>query len=474
MVPTAAVLPPPTSLALNLPDALIKDLSEEMPTMMAAPTMALPTPVAVKPFTAPLHSLAALTPMVNSHPVAQQAWQQVQALGFPRPQQEAWKYERLTKLKSAPLTMAQPHSAAAAKAAYTGWLSQQAPAIQAAYQGAWVIANGQLLFPTDTPSGCIVEAVSYADLPDTIAQQWLTETAHDAMASAVMATAQQVIRLHIAAPLTAPLAVVVWHQPGTPWAVSATPVWLDVAPNASAHVLCHWVSAGPEPTLTASTVFATLGTDAALSVNWHQHSDNAESAMVVHMAGTQPQGSQLSITHTVSGEGLHRGLLASTLTQPAASLAVKSFHGLTDRQQAHWHTRMIHAAADCHSEQHHKGVLMGNSRSDFDGTIVVKPHAQQTNAAQLSNTLLLSDNALAYTRPQLQIDADDVKCSHGATVGQLDSAHLFYLQSRGIALPQAKMALIDGFMADILETIPSPAHRAVTQAYCAPAMQGLG
>lgn len=473
MVPTAAVLPPPTSLALNLPDALIQDLSEELPNMMAAPPMAaLPTPSAVKPFTAPLHSLAALTPIVTSHPVAHQAWQQVQTLGFPRPQQEAWKYERLTALKSASLVMAEPQSDNDAQAGYTAWLSQQDGAIQTAYQNALVIANGQLHASKTPLDGMTLEALSWDSVPKAVAEQWLEETTKDALASTTLAVAPVVYHLSITAPITQPLAVVVWDQAITPWAVSAVPLWIEVAPNASAHVLSHWVNASSEnPTLTTASVFATLDTDAALSLAWHQHSSHAETAVMVHAAATQQHGSQLSVTHTVSGEGLHRGLMASTLSQPAASLSVKSFHGLTESQNAHWHTKMIHAAADCHSEQRHKGVLLGNSRSDFDGTIVVKPHAQQTDAAQLSNTLLLSDNALAYTRPQLQIDADDVKCSHGATVGQLDPAHLFYLQSRGINLPQAKMALIDGFMADILETIPSPEHRSATAAYCAPALQ---
>ncbi len=88
--------------------------------------------------------------------------------------------------------------------------------------------------------------------------------------------------------------------------------------------------------------------------------------------------------------------------------------------------------SNCTSNEHYKGILDGNSRGIFNGRIHVHPDAQKTDAIQNNQNLLLSDNAIIHTKPELEIYADDVKCTHGATVGQLDDKAMFYLRTRGI------------------------------------------
>jgi len=120
-------------------------------------------------------------------------------------------------------------------------------------------------------------------------------------------------------------------------------------------------------------------------------------------------------------------------------------------EEAHVHVLMEHAAPHTRSRQHFKSVLKEKSRFSFEGKIHVHPIAQKTEAYQLNNNLVLSDEASANAKPNLEIFADDVKASHGATVGQLDPEALFYLRSRGLGLEQAREWLIGGFCKEILD-----------------------
>ncbi len=124
-----------------------------------------------------------------------------------------------------------------------------------------------------------------------------------------------------------------------------------------------------------------------------------------------------------------------------------------DRQHFDNHTQVNHQVAHCTSDEYYKSILDDHSRSVFRGRIIVAQDAQQTNADQQNNNLLLSDNAEADTKPQLEIYADDVKCSHGATVGQLDKKSLFYLQSRGIDRQSAIALLTFAFANEVIDRI---------------------
>ncbi len=121
------------------------------------------------------------------------------------------------------------------------------------------------------------------------------------------------------------------------------------------------------------------------------------------------------------------------------------------------YTVIEHASPNCTSNQHYKGVLDDMSTGAFNGKIHVHPDAQKTEAFQTNNNILLSDTAKMNSKPQLEIYADDVKCSHGATVGQLDKDALFYLQSRGISRDESRLMLMDAFAHDVISRIKQPA-----------------
>jgi len=117
------------------------------------------------------------------------------------------------------------------------------------------------------------------------------------------------------------------------------------------------------------------------------------------------------------------------------------------------HTRIDHAKANCNSFEVYKGILGGHATGVFNGKIFVYVDAQKTDAKQTNKALLLSPNASINTKPQLEIFADDVKCTHGATVGQLSEEALFYLRSRGVPLDEAQALLVYAFAAEVLEKI---------------------
>ena len=122
-------------------------------------------------------------------------------------------------------------------------------------------------------------------------------------------------------------------------------------------------------------------------------------------------------------------------------------------------TTVDHQSAHCRSSQLYKGVLLDGSRAVFNGKVLIRKDAQQTDAQQLNNNLLLSENVEIDTKPQMEIDADDVKCAHGATVGQMDEDELFYLQSRGIRPEQAKTMLATGYMNEAIQQISNESVR---------------
>lgn len=133
-------------------------------------------------------------------------------------------------------------------------------------------------------------------------------------------------------------------------------------------------------------------------------------------------------------------------------------------QLADHHTAIFHDRPECNSWEVYKGVYADSARGVFNGKVIVQPEAQRTDAKQTNRNLLLSDTARVDTKPQLEIFADDVKCTHGATVGRLDERQRFYLQTRGIAGRTAQALLIWAFAAEVLAEVTDPEIRQVLEA----------
>ena len=153
------------------------------------------------------------------------------------------------------------------------------------------------------------------------------------------------------------------------------------------------------------------------------------------------------------GASLSRTNIYTKLAGPGCGATLNGLYMLDGEQHADHQTRIEHVEPNCFSREVYKGVLDDRSHGVFNGKVYVHPEAQKTDGKQTNNTLLLSPEAQVDTKPQLEIFADDVKCTHGATVGRLDEQALFYMQSRGVNADTAKRLLIYAFAADVLETI---------------------
>lgn len=164
--------------------------------------------------------------------------------------------------------------------------------------------------------------------------------------------------------------------------------------------------------------------------------------------------------HSISlGARLARNDFDVTLEGEGAECALFGLYEVAGGQHVDHHTTIDHAKPSCTSRELYKGVLDGRARAVFDGRIIVRPDAQKTSAMQTNKNLLLSKEALVHTKPQLEIFANDVKCKHGATIGQLDADVLFYLRSRGIGQAEARRLLIHAFASEIVDTVKTDAVR---------------
>lgn len=159
-----------------------------------------------------------------------------------------------------------------------------------------------------------------------------------------------------------------------------------------------------------------------------------------------------AVTISLNG-GMVRNNLNITLEAEHAEAHLYGLYFLQGNSHVDNHTVVDHVKPNCMSNELYKGIITDNATAVFNGKIFVQPHAQKTNAYQSNKNILLSENANVNTKPQLEIFADDVKCSHGCTVGRLDDEGLFYLRSRGISEDTARSLLIHAFAMDILEHI---------------------
>ena len=153
------------------------------------------------------------------------------------------------------------------------------------------------------------------------------------------------------------------------------------------------------------------------------------------------------------GGRIARNDISATLAGEGAECTLDGLYVADGDSLVDTHTNIDHAMPHCPSHELYKGILSGRARAVFNGKIIVRQDAQKTNAKQTNKALLLSGDAQVNTKPQLEIFADDVKCTHGAKVGRLDETALFYLKSRGIAAHTARQLLTYAFAADVLETI---------------------
>ncbi len=223
--------------------------------------------------------------------------------------------------------------------------------------------------------------------------------------------------------------------------------------NSQATVIEDYVALGADTYITNSVAEFSLADNAQVSHVRVQRESN-KAFHLAHCAIALGQNSHYQSVSIALGALISRFNLDVEFKAQAAECTIDGLAIITDRQLADTHTSINHATPHCTSQQQHKCIVDGSAHAVFNGKIIVRPHAQRTNSSQSSRNLLLSSNAQVDTKPQLEIFADDVKCAHGATVGQLDHEEIFYLKSRGLNELAARNLLTYAFGAEILDRIP--------------------
>jgi Fe-S cluster assembly protein SufD len=216
------------------------------------------------------------------------------------------------------------------------------------------------------------------------------------------------------------------------------------------------LSAKPVLTNTATEIFALRDS----RLNYYKIQNDAKNASLIDSTSVkQYRGSNVSLGTFSFGNKFIRNNLNFFLEEEHTESHMDGITVIDKDQTVDHHTLADHKVPHCYSDELYKGIYDENAHGVFNGKVMVHPHAQKTNAFQQNNNILLTDKASIDTKPQLEIFADDVQCSHGCTIGQLDEEAMFYLQSRGIPEKEAKALLLYAFANDGLRNVKIPALR---------------
>lgn len=223
------------------------------------------------------------------------------------------------------------------------------------------------------------------------------------------------------------------------------------ASHSHANIVIHTLSDTQKHTI---ALINTIHLEDYAQLHWHHLQHLGEHSDHTHNMHVEQQSHSHFTYHQfdVGGHHMHHEIHCALLAEHA-HCTLNGLYQLDRQQQVDNISLIEHKAPKCNSREYFKGILNGQSRGVFRGKTYVEPHALHTDAAQYNRNLLLSDRARADSLPALEIYADDVKCAHGATVSQLDADQLFYLQSRGITLEEARQIVCQGFARDMITRV---------------------
>ncbi|HYE08487.1 MAG TPA: SufD family Fe-S cluster assembly protein [Planctomycetota bacterium] len=241
---------------------------------------------------------------------------------------------------------------------------------------------------------------------------------------------------------------------------SGARIVIEVAANAELRVVLSHVEL--QPSRSSIAIDVVLGANATLVVDELQYAVTGDAAQCFpSMHASVGRDARLTWTSVALGGGVVRLRSQVDLVERGAEATLAGVHVLDERRQAHTWLRLAHRVGDTNSRQVFKTVAGGRSRASFDGRVLIAHGADRANAEQINRNLLLSREARVDTRPQLDILDDDVKASHGATIGQISPDELFYLRARGIPAAVAQEALVRGFVDEVVAMLADAGARAL-------------
>jgi Fe-S cluster assembly protein SufD len=267
------------------------------------------------------------------------------------------------------------------------------------------------------------------------------------------------ITVHADREIEQPIGLLMIDSAGSASTVSQSRVLIETGKNSRAAFVEYHASLGENSQFANVVTELDIGANAAVDFVRIQDRDAAH-FQVGRLHAAMGRDSRLRHAAFDVGGALIRNDIAVDIAEPGVAVELLGLYLAAGRQHIDNHTRVDHRIGPAHSSEEYRGILTDHSRCVFNGKAIVHKGADGTNAQQANHNLLLSAKAEIDTKPELEIYADDVKCSHGATVGQLDKTAMFYLRSRGLSRDQAAQVLTRAFAAGIIAKSPVQAARA--------------
>jgi Fe-S cluster assembly protein SufD len=374
-------------------------------------------------------------------------------LGFPSVRSEEWRFTNVAPIVSADWSLA-PASLSLTEADLEPFVYADAPHRLVFVNGRFVPALSRTAgLPDDVRFGSLAQ---FSGADPELERLFGSAADMDVRAFAALNTAYASDGGFLSVPaglvLDTPLQLLFVSAVSQGTTMSHPRTLVVMGANSQAQLVETYVGRPGEKYFTNAVTEVVVGEHAVLD----HYKVQEESVSAFHIASMHVHAARSSnfSSHSFSlGGKLVRNDAIVTLAGEGAECTLNGLYVADGERLVDNHTSIDHAEPHCPSHEIYKGIIGGKARAVFNGKIIVRQDAQKTNAKQTNRALLLSDDATINTKPQLEIFADDVKCTHGAAIGQLDEDALFYLRARGLTLQEARDMLIHAFAGEILERV---------------------
>jgi Fe-S cluster assembly protein SufD len=374
------------------------------------------------------------------------------ALKIPTTRDEEWRFTDISPLTDIPFQTAQTipqlqpaeikhHYIQEAATRLVFVDGQYTPALSTINSGSGIIAGNLSMLLTSNSAEIAPHLGRYASFSDNIFAALNTAFLHDGAVIIVPQNVSMASPIHL-------LFIATQKE------VTSYPRCLIIAESGSNVTVVEDYIAGQEVAYVTNAVTEISVADNAHVNHIRLQRDSNQAFHIANCTATLAHASNFQSINVALGARISRLNLTVQLASEGAECAVNGLALIKKQQLADTHTFIDHMKPNGTSRQLHKCIVDGAAHAVFNGKIMVQPNAQQTDSSQTSRNLLLTGQAQVNTKPQLEIFADDVKCAHGATVGQLDPEEIFYLKSRGLTELAARNLLTYAFGAEIIERIP--------------------
>jgi Fe-S cluster assembly protein SufD len=385
------------------------------------------------------------------------AMERFEGIGFPTTDVEDWKYTNVGAIAKSAFTPVAPGARAELSAdEVAAFLAPEASSRLVFVNGVY---RAEFSATENLPAGAVVTEFgeAFAGEHESVLRSYLARPSDPEIdgfnaLNAAFLRGGALVYLPTGAQVAEPVQLLFLSAP-TPQPAAVFPRVLVVAERESAATIIEsYASTGEAASFTNAVVEVYVGENARLT----HYKVQREGERAFHIATTNAElerNGVYDLTTITLGAQLSRHGIGVKLAREGAECWVDGLYLVGTGQHADTHSLIDHSSPHCTSHQLYKGILDGKSRAVFNGKVFVHRDAQQTDAHQSNKNLLLSNEARVDTKPQLEIYADDVKCAHGATVGQLEEEELFYLVSRGLHVDLARNLLTYGFAEELVEKI---------------------